>query len=166
MNKADTTVTGNIVDSPRLNRTGTGTPVANFRIASTRRRFDQASQSWVDGNTLYVDVECFGELAGNLTRSLVKGDSVIVSGDLYTNEWESEAGKRSTVRLKADSIGPDLTRWAVDVRRTRRTEDVPAPTDDLSQRATEYQHELEPSAVSVDDAAADGSVRELVDSRR
>lgn len=49
---ADTiiTVIGNLVAFPELKYTPAGTPVANFTVASTPRRFDRASAQWKDGD--------------------------------------------------------------------------------------------------------------------
>jgi len=156
VNKSDTIVVGNICDAPRMNRTQTGSPVTNFRVASTKRRFDQQRQDWVDGHTLYVDIECFGDLAGNVARSLVKGDPVIVTGELYTHHWDSDTGKRESARVKANAVGPDLTRgWATFTRTPRSGAPEPAeagtgtpvaepqPVDEL---------DLDPAYELVDDA--------------
>jgi len=54
---------------------------------------------------------------------LVKGDPVIVRGKLRTREWTTEQGeRRSVVELEANSIGPDLARCTVTVRKQRREE--------------------------------------------
>src|SRR5215218_5426732 len=83
------TVVGNVGDSPRRSNLASG-PVTNFRMASTPRRYDAASQGWVDGRTLWVDVECWGNLSGNVAASISKGDPVIVCGQLLMSEWESD----------------------------------------------------------------------------
>ena len=156
MNKSDTVVVGNLVDSPRMNRTASGSPVTNFRVASTRRRFDQQTQAWVDAHTLWLDVECFGELAGNVARSLVKGDPVVVTGDLYTNSWESETGPRQSPRLKADSVGPDLAKGWAAYHRLRRTEPEAGVPEEPAERSTDYDDEGVPPR----DHSEPGDVRE------
>jgi single-strand DNA-binding protein len=71
---------------------------------------------------LYLSVSCWRRLAEN-AASLVKGDPVIVRGKLRTREWTTEQGeRRSVVELEADSIGPDLARCAVTVRKQRSLE--------------------------------------------
>ena len=58
MNEAQMTLAGNLVDDPELRFTPSGQPVAKFRIASTPRYFDKASNSWKDGDTLFLTCMC------------------------------------------------------------------------------------------------------------
>ncbi len=109
MNDTYVTVVGNVVDSPRRATVG-GNAVTNFRMASTARRYDTARQEFVDGGTLWMDVECWNALSGNVAASVSKGDPVIVQGVLTTREWESEDGPRSKPRLKAFVVGPNLAK--------------------------------------------------------
>jgi single-stranded DNA-binding protein len=114
------TVIGNVVNSPSRNRTQNGS-VTNFRIASTERRFDGATQGWVDGSTFFVDVECWGELGGNVSHSISKGDPVVVVGAIRTDEWESDQGKRSRPQIRAQAVAPNLARGVAEFRRTTRS---------------------------------------------
>jgi single stranded DNA-binding protein len=114
------TVIGNVVSSPSRHRTQNGSSVTNFRLAATERRFDSTAQGWVDGSTFFVDVECWGELGGNVSHSISKGDPVVVVGAIRTDEWESDQGKRSRTRIKAGAVAPNLARGVADFRRTQR----------------------------------------------
>jgi single-strand DNA-binding protein len=130
------TVIGNVVNSPSRNRTQNGS-VTNFRVAATERRFDSAQQDWVDGATFFVDVECWGELGGNVSHSISKGDPVVVVGNIRTHEWESEQGRRSRPQIKAAAVAPNLARGVADFRRSARpaaaaASEGPALTDDPS----------------------------------
>jgi single-strand DNA-binding protein len=103
--------------------------VLNFRVACNERRFDGESESWVNGDSLYLSVSCWRRLAEN-AASLVKGDPVIVRGKLRTREWTTDQGeRRSVVELEASAIGPDLARCAATVRRPR-WEEHPRAIDD------------------------------------
>jgi single-strand DNA-binding protein len=130
MRETPVTVVGTLVSDMRPRRVGPeGTLVLNFRVASNERRFDKASESWVDGESLYLSVNCWRRLAEN-AASLVKGDPVIVSGKLRTREWTTEQGeRRSAVELEANAVGPDLARCAATVRKQRR-EQPPGTGDD------------------------------------
>ncbi|MGH3811946.1 MAG: single-stranded DNA-binding protein [Pseudonocardiaceae bacterium] len=121
MRETPVTVVGTLVSDMRPRRVGPdGTLVLNFRVASNERRFDRTSESWVDGESLYLSVNCWRRLAEN-AASLVKGDPVIVSGKLRTREWTTEQGeRRSVVELEANAVGPDLARCAATVRKPRR----------------------------------------------
>ncbi len=50
MNDTTMTIVGNLVDSPKLRKTKSGHFVANFRVASTPRRYDREQGGWVDGD--------------------------------------------------------------------------------------------------------------------
>ncbi|MGY1820851.1 single-stranded DNA-binding protein [Geodermatophilus sp. SYSU D00079] len=119
MNDTIVTVVGNVVDTPRRYRPEGGTPVTNFRLASTARRFDSRSQEFVDSGTFWVDVECWNDLSGNVSGSVSKGDPVIVHGTLTTHSWESENGRRSTPRIRASAVGPNLARGTTAFTRAR-----------------------------------------------
>jgi single-strand DNA-binding protein len=126
-------VVGNVVDVPRRNRTSNGT-VTNFRMASTSRRWDEETKGFVDGATLWLDVACWGELGGNVARSVSKGDPVLVVGNLLTESWETDAGKRSANRLKASAVGLNLSRGWSEFKRPARVDsspDVPAPQESV-----------------------------------
>ena len=141
MNDTELTVVGNVVDSPRRVRTE-NSAVTNFRMASTARRYDSGRQEFVDAGTLWVDVEAWGELGGNVARSISKGDPVIVRGTLTTRSWESEQGRRSAPQIKANAVGPNLARGWSDFHRPARpaqataadggtaAEGAPSPADE------------------------------------
>jgi len=154
VNETDITVIGNVVDTPRRNRLSNGS-VTNFRMASTARRFDPEANDFVDSSTFWIDVACWGELGGNVSRSVAKGDPVIVRGFISTDSWESEAGRRSASKIKAVAVGFNLARGHADFRKQARAAPVtgvPAPEDvldgppdvgeetfdDLSDRSTDY----------------------------
>jgi single stranded DNA-binding protein len=127
------TVIGNVVNSPTSNRTQGGSKVTNFRMASTERRYDSATQSFVDGNTFWIDVECWGDLGGNVAQSVAKGDPVVVVGTISTHQWESEEGQRSKPRIKAEAVAPNLARGTAEFKKTQRASTTAAgdepPTD-------------------------------------
>ncbi len=131
MNETPVTMVGTLVKSGETRRVGEDQAlVLNLRVASNERRYDKVSQQWVDGESLYLPVNCWRALAEN-AASLVKGDPVIVRGKLRTREWTTEHGeRRSVVELEASAIGPDLARCTVGgVRRPRREEPAPPGRD-------------------------------------
>ncbi len=119
MSATQITVIGNVVSSPERRRTQNSN-VTNFRVAATERRFDSATQDWIDGHSFFVDIECWGELGGNVAHSISKGDPVVVVGAIRTDEWESEQGRRSRPRIRAEAVAPNLARGVADFRRTSR----------------------------------------------
>jgi single-strand DNA-binding protein len=151
VNDTEVTVVGNVVDSPRRVRLQNSS-VTNFRLASTARRFDAAKSEFVDAGTFWVDVESWGELGGNVARSVSKGDPVIVRGTLSTRSWESEQGRRSAPQIRATAVGPNLARGWTDFHRPSRA--TPA-ADEV----------LEPSAPAEPTAADEELARELAEER-
>lgn len=114
------TIIGNVATDPTQGRTASGIPVTNFRLASTHRRFDDATQTWVDVITNWYSVAAFRQLAENAKASLRSGDSVIVTGRLKIRSWENNGKQGTSVDIDADAIGHDL-RWGMTAyRRTPR----------------------------------------------
>jgi single-strand DNA-binding protein len=120
------TVVGNVVDSPRKVRVKNGS-VTNFRLASTGRRYDGATQQWVDSTTFYVDVECWSDLSSHVSGSVSKGDPVVVLGAISTQEWETDAGRRSKPQIRAVAVGHNLARGMAVFTRIRSSRALPAP---------------------------------------
>jgi single-strand DNA-binding protein len=107
----DTTITviGNLVDDPELRFTPSGAAVANFRIASTPRTFDRASNEWKDGESLFLSCSVWRQAAENVAESLTKGTRVIVSGRLKQRSYETKEGEKRTVyEIEVEEIGPSL----------------------------------------------------------
>lgn len=104
------TIVGKVATDPTTGRTTSGIPVTNFRLASTHRRFDQATGAWVDADTNWFSVAAFRQLAEHARASLHTGDSVIVTGRLKIRNWEANGKHGTSVDIEADSIGHDL-RW-------------------------------------------------------
>ena len=114
------TVRGFAATKPDLRTLPDGTPVASFRLASTPRRFDAESSSWVDvGPTNWYTVSCFRRMAGNAASSLKVGDAVLVMGRLRLRPWTTKEGhERVTVEIDASSLGPDLAMGTATYRRS------------------------------------------------
>lgn len=105
-----TAVEGRLAAEPELRFSPSGVAVARLRIVASDRRRNENSGEWEDGDTLWLDVTVFKAMAENVCESLVKGDLVIATGKLRTEEWtdrDSQA-KRSKITMIADSVGPSL----------------------------------------------------------
>ncbi|WP_281278591.1 single-stranded DNA-binding protein [Streptomyces tateyamensis] len=113
---------GNVASPVNYAQTSSGVPTANFRLATTERRYDRARGEWVDGDTNWVTVIAWRRLATNVVSSLSKGEPVVVSGRLRVREWEDEGKRRTAVEVDARVVGHDLGRgtsafrWAVHAR--------------------------------------------------
>jgi len=103
-----TTIAGNLVETPELRFTNTGTPVANLRVAVTSR-VQEKDGTWRDGETSFHKVNVWRDQAQNLTDSLSKGDRVMVTGRLRQRSWETPEGeRRSVTEIDADEVGASL----------------------------------------------------------
>jgi single-strand DNA-binding protein len=138
------TVIGNVVDSPRRVRLQHGS-VTNFRLASTERRFDRETQSWVDGGTFWADVECWGDLGAHVSQSLSKGDPVVVVGTLTTRQWETENGRGSVSQIRAEAVGHNLARGTATFTKTPKAA-VPAPVAEQASGSADGPAPTEPPA--------------------
>jgi single-strand DNA-binding protein len=112
------TVVGNIVTKPDRKRVG-DQELIKFRVASNSRR-RTADGNWEPGNSFFVTVNCWGKLVTGVGAALGKGDPVVVVGYVYTSEYEDKEGvRRSSVEVRATSVGPDLARCIARIE-TRR----------------------------------------------
>ncbi len=115
------TVVGNLTDDPELRFTPSGAAVANFTVASTPRVFKRESNSWEDGDTLFMRCSVWRQYAENVAESLVRGTRVVVQGRLKQRSYETREGeKRTVVELEVEEIGPALRYATAKVQRTER----------------------------------------------
>ncbi|NMO55602.1 single-stranded DNA-binding protein [Actinoplanes sp. TBRC 11911] len=119
-------IVGNVLVAPQWRRVDrNGVLVAHFRVASTARRYDRESKSWVDGNNLRVRVTAWRRLAEGVASSLTVGDPVIIYGRLYTRDWKDDKGNnRISYEMVASSIGHDLARGRARFYRTKATQEA------------------------------------------
>lgn len=98
------TIRGRLTADPELRYTPAGDALARFTVASNDRRKDAAGQ-WVDGDTLFMPVTAWRQLAEGAAESLRKGASVVVVGKLQQRSWEKDGQTRSRIEMTADEIG-------------------------------------------------------------
>ncbi|MDY2941170.1 MAG: single-stranded DNA-binding protein [Varibaculum sp.] len=81
--------------------------VTSFRLSHTPRM--RVDGDWIDGESLWVTVKCWGRLGENVAESVRKGQPIIARGRLESNSWEGSDGKRrSSLVLTASELGHDL----------------------------------------------------------
>ena len=116
------TVVGNLVADPELRFTASGQPVATFRIASTPRIRDNATNEWKDGDSLFLTCNVWRQAAENVAESLQRGMRVIVTGRLKQRSYETKEGEKRTVyEVEVDDVGPSLRNASAKVARANRT---------------------------------------------
>lgn len=123
------TVIGSIVGDLKRRQVGSDEMI-KFRVASNaRRRRDDGS--WVNSNSLFINVTCWGRLVTGVGAALGKGAPVIVHGHLHTSEFEDKDGNRRQVtEMKAIAVGPDLSRTIARIEKvgyTGKQEGAEAP---------------------------------------
>jgi single-strand DNA-binding protein len=135
------TVVGRIITDLRRRQVG-DQEVISFRMASNSRRRGEDG-NWEPGNTLYITVNCWGKLVTGVGAALGKGRAVIAVGQVYTSEYDDREGvRRSSLEMRATSVGPDLSQAIV-----RIIDKVPAAkgadpaTDSDEEGATEPEEE-------------------------
>ena len=113
------TVVGNLTREPELRYTQGGKGVTSFGLAVSHRY--QVNGEWQE-KTSFFNVTAWDQLGENAAATLSKGTRVIVSGRLEVREYDArDGGKRTSVDVIADEIGPSL-RWArATIERTTRT---------------------------------------------
>src|SRR3982751_1447332 len=124
MAAGDTVITlvGNLVDDPELRFTPSGAAVAKFRIASTPRFLDKATNEWKDGESLFLACNVWRQAAENVAESLQRGARVIVTGRLRQRSYETREGeKRTVIELEVDEIGPSLRYATAKVQKMSRS---------------------------------------------
>jgi single-strand DNA-binding protein len=114
------TVVGHIVNDLQRRKVG-DQEVIKFRVASNSRR-RTGDGSWEPGNSLFITVNCWGKLVTGVGAALGKGAPVIVVGHVYTSEYEDRDGnRRSSLEMRATSVGPDLSRVIVRIEKPSYT---------------------------------------------
>jgi single-strand DNA-binding protein len=155
------TVIGRIVTDPKRRRVG-DQEVMKFRVASNARR-RTGDGSWEAGNSLFITVNCWGKLATGVGGSLAKGDAVIVVGQVYTSEYEDREGvRRSSVELRANAVGPDLSRYIARIEKHGQAGNAAGTADSTTVGTSESPDGVdtaeddpaEVAAAETDDAAA------------
>lgn len=104
------TITGEfgVVAEPDLRFSEKGSAWLKLR-GIAKDRVKAADGTWGDGDPLFIDI-ITNNGAEHLYESIVKGDTIIVSGKLKQREYEKDGEKRTVMEIRADSIGVS-TRW-------------------------------------------------------
>src|SRR3989338_9136413 len=94
---------GRLTQAPELRFTPQGSPVTTLRIASSRKFKTKAGEEREE--TCFIDAEVWGQQAENSAQYLVKGQRVLVEGELVHRTWESKTGeKRQTYEIRAGRV--------------------------------------------------------------
>jgi single-strand DNA-binding protein len=120
------TITGNIVYEPELKRVAGDLALINITIASTPQKYDKASGSWVDGETMFIRATAWRTLAENIALQVRKGNAVIAQGKLVSKSYEKDGEKKTNFELELSEIGLALSRPTKNVEiKSEVGEDLP-----------------------------------------
>jgi single-strand DNA-binding protein len=109
MSMSTLTVTGFVGSAVRYSPgENGGVPYASFRLGCTRRIYDRATQAFRDGPTQWYTVKAWRQVATHVAHSLHKGEPVVVTGRLSTDEWAGPDGPRTSLVIEATALGHDL----------------------------------------------------------
>ncbi|MDK8815839.1 single-stranded DNA-binding protein [Corynebacterium sp. MSK073] len=115
------TVVGNMVADPELRFTPAGAAVANFRVASTPRRYNSQTNQWEDGEAMFLTCNVWRQAAENVAETLSKGMRIIVTGRLKQRSFQTREGENRTVfEIDVDEVGPSLRYATAQVNRNPR----------------------------------------------
>ena len=95
------TILGRLVRDPEVRFAATGTAVASFSIATNRRYADKSGQWQVE--VAFLPCAAFGRVAEQLAQKH-KGDAVLATGRLRTENWEKDGAKHSRLVLVTETL--------------------------------------------------------------
>lgn len=94
---------GRLTHDPELRYTPNGTPVADLKLATSRKYATREGESREE--TLYIVVTVWNRQAENCCQYLRKGRAVHVEGYLKEETWETREGeKRSKIKVEAERV--------------------------------------------------------------
>ena len=96
------TISGRLTRDPEIRYTQGGTAVTTLGVAFSHSRKNNAGE-WEDVAN-FIDVTVWGQKGEFLSRKLAKGSLVFITGRLQWESWESDAGKRSAIKLIAHEV--------------------------------------------------------------
>jgi single-strand DNA-binding protein len=125
---SEVTITGNLATDVELKYTPTGTPVCTFRLAR-QERYRNPEGQWTDGETLFIAVTAWRDLANNVAESLTKGMRVVVQGKIRSHSFEDTKYKdtegnsiqRYVTEILADDISLSLRMATAKATKATRT---------------------------------------------
>lgn len=94
-------VLGNVGQDPEIRTTTSGTQVANFSVATTKKWTKDGEKH---EKTEWHQISVFGKLADVVAKYVKKGSSVHIVGELRTDSWEKDGVTKYKTVIAANSI--------------------------------------------------------------
>ena len=132
MSNSELTVHGKLVRDVEVTFGKSGKAFTNNAIAYNDRK-QNSEGKWEDGQATFVNFIAFGQTAEAMVEAgLQRGDSIIASGELKQENWETKEGeKRTGYKLYVEDIGKSL-KWLPKDKRNKTGSKLPADYDDSS----------------------------------
>jgi single-strand DNA-binding protein len=103
------TISGRVTQQPKIRHgKSTGAPFCIVSVAVNNDRFDREQERWVNTDTTFYELVCFGALGANAVASLKVGDPVVALGRFKVSGWETDSFRSQTPTLNCEHLGPDL----------------------------------------------------------
>lgn len=100
-------ISGNLTKDSELKTVGNGFNILSFSVANN---YIQKSGDSYEQKVNYLDCKALGKSAERLANILKKGASVICTGEIRQERWQTQDGKTaSRVVLQCESV--EITRW-------------------------------------------------------
>jgi len=101
---------GNVGKDPEIRATQSGSKLASFSIATSKRWKDKQTQEYKD-KTEWHKIVIFGEgLTSIVEKYVKKGSKIYIEGELQTRKWEDQDGKdRYTTEIVLQGYNSTLT---------------------------------------------------------
>lgn len=98
-----------VVGEPALSFSPAGKQFCRLTLVCNSRK--QVDGEWVDDKSLWLYGTAFGRMAEHVAESVTDKMLVVVSGSIYTNEYENREGQKvRSTNININEIGPSL-RW-------------------------------------------------------
>lgn len=102
------TIAGRAVADAELRFTPSGAAVCNFRIAANdSKKLDDGS--WENQEQIFVNVAVWKDAAEPVAEAVRKGDELIVTGRIFTREYEHNGEKKSSLEMKFPTVAKIIT---------------------------------------------------------
>lgn len=100
-----------VVADPEPSFSDKGNAWLRLRVVAKDRVRD-SNGTWTDGDPLFLNAIVFSKQAEHLSDSILKGDTVILTGTLAPNVWTDKEGvEHKDVQIRVKEIGVSV-RWA------------------------------------------------------
>lgn len=123
--------TARLWDNPELRFTPQGKAVCSLPLVFSKRKKNEQGV-WEDAGAMFVRGTVWDQQGENAAESLMKGDEVIVTGELSVREYERKDGSKGTsLEMNVWAVGPSLKWNPAPPRRVERGQArSSAPGDD------------------------------------